>query len=214
VASDEKRLSTIQRSVDLIKKGARYVTQVTHGELLEVGEAALESFAALFDAKYEWSKKVIGPNRSPKGLADHIRKELLEIEAKPEDLVEWVDVAMIAMDGAARFAGANGAAFVRTMREKHEANLARDWPDWKTVDPDVPIEHVREPVFHGIDALIAGETPPDANVEELRRMVGADRPMPDALAEMTADRDRWVARNKVLEERLARITNIASGRGA
>lgn len=52
-----------------------------------------------------WSLKTFGPGRRTLGLVAHIRKELKEIEADPTDPMEWVDVVILALDGAHRTGG-------------------------------------------------------------------------------------------------------------
>lgn len=74
----------------------------------------------------EWSARTFGPGRLL-GVVDHIRKELREIEQEPTDLKGWIDVAILALDGA--------------WQAKNEA---REWPDWRTLPNDVAIEHVKE----------------------------------------------------------------------
>ncbi len=100
--------------------------------------------AAFFDTKAQWARETFGPGYRTAAIIKHIKKELeVEIAAKPTDLEEWVDVILIAMDGAAR-AGHNGAAFVAMLVNKQTRNLARVWPDWRTMNSqDEPIEHVR-----------------------------------------------------------------------
>lgn len=34
---------------------------------------------------------------------------------------------------------------IQSVVAKHAKNEARRWPDWRTVDPDKAIEHIREP---------------------------------------------------------------------
>ena len=50
----------------------------------------------------EWSEKTFGPGRRTKGITDHIRLELKEIEGEPDSPNEWVDVVILALDGAWR----------------------------------------------------------------------------------------------------------------
>lgn len=38
----------------------------------------------------DFSADTFGPGPRTKGICDHIRKELLEIEASPTDVAEWV----------------------------------------------------------------------------------------------------------------------------
>lgn len=50
----------------------------------------------------KWSSETFGLGRRNKGIVEHIRKELREVEQKPYDLEEWIDVAILALDGAWR----------------------------------------------------------------------------------------------------------------
>ncbi|MCZ7655551.1 MAG: DUF550 domain-containing protein [Rhodocyclaceae bacterium] len=43
----------------------------------------------------EFSARTSGPGARTAGVLDHIRKELAEIEAKPADLTEWIDVVLL-----------------------------------------------------------------------------------------------------------------------
>lgn len=99
--------------------------------------------ATFFDERRAWSLKTFGPADRHLGLIAHIRKELLEIEAKPSDLEEWIDVALLAMDGAWRSAGADGESFVAALVAKAEKNAARRWPDWRTIAPNEVSEHFK-----------------------------------------------------------------------
>lgn len=119
---------------------------------------ARPDLAAFFNEKREWSRVTFGPHQSAVGVLAHIRKELLEIERDPSDLVEWIDVVLLVMDGAWRATGADGRAFVDALVAKQAKNYRREWP--KQADPDVPIEHVR--------AADEAVTTPGADVEELR----------------------------------------------
>lgn len=93
----------------------------------------------------EWSEATFGPgnarDRAP-GIIAHIKKELEEIGAEPTKLEEWLDVAILAFEGAWR-TGAAPAEIAAALAEKMEKNRARTWPDWRTVKPGQPIEHVR-----------------------------------------------------------------------
>jgi len=109
-------------------------------------EAYPRSLAGFFDVKAEWSAKTFGPGGKydHERIVAHIRKELKEIEAKPDDLEEWVDVVLLGMDGAWRSAGANGMTFAKALFAKHVKNMERRWPDWRTLAPGQVAEHVRE----------------------------------------------------------------------
>jgi hypothetical protein len=90
----------------------------------------------------QWSRDTFGPGPRTAGVCDHIRKELAEIEADPGDLREWVDVIILALDGAWR-TGAEPDQIIAAIKAKQARNEARTWPDWRTADPDKAIEHVR-----------------------------------------------------------------------
>lgn len=90
----------------------------------------------------EFSERTFGPGERTAGVIDHIRKELVEIEADPGDIEEWVDVVLLALDGAWR-AGYDPESIALAIALKQETNERRQWPDWRNADPAKAIEHVR-----------------------------------------------------------------------
>ncbi|WP_202806243.1 dATP/dGTP pyrophosphohydrolase domain-containing protein [Acidithiobacillus thiooxidans] len=90
----------------------------------------------------EFSERTFGPGDRALGVVDHIRKELLEITADPRDLTEWVDVVLLALDGAWR-AGFSPEEIAKAIAEKQARNEQRHWPDWRTASPGKAIEHIR-----------------------------------------------------------------------
>lgn len=88
-----------------------------------------------------WSEKTFGTGDRSAGIIAHIRKELDEIEADPNDLFEWVDVIILALDGARRV-GWSSNEIVAALIEKQKTNELRQWPDWRTVSTGRPIEHI------------------------------------------------------------------------
>ena len=97
---------------------------------------------AYLHRQWAWSKETFGPALRTKGVIQHITKELREIEAKPHDLSEWVDVIILAMDGFWRHGG-KPEDLLPAMQAKQDKNFARNWPDWRTVGEDSAIEHDR-----------------------------------------------------------------------
>jgi len=89
-----------------------------------------------------WSERTFGPGDRSEGIVDHIRKELREIEAAPGDLTEWIDIVILALDGAWR-AGYDPEEIVAALQEKQTTNENRKWPDWRTAAPGKAIEHIR-----------------------------------------------------------------------
>lgn len=95
---------------------------------------------AHLERQREWSERTFGPGSRAAGVVDHIRKELREIEASPGDLEEWIDVVILALDGAWR-SGASPDQIIAQIVGKQTKNEARQWPDWRTVPHDKAIEH-------------------------------------------------------------------------
>lgn len=90
----------------------------------------------------DFSRKTFGPGNRAQGVVDHIRKELREIEADPSDLSEWIDVVLLALDGAWR-QGYEPEEIAAALDAKQTKNEGRKWPDWRTAEPGKAIEHVR-----------------------------------------------------------------------
>ena len=104
----------------------------------------------IYEREVKWSKKTFGPGLRTKGTLDHIRKECLEVEADPFDLEEWIDLMFLSFDGASRCVRSQypkindkdivGVVF-SAYNQKLKKNINREWPDWRTADPDKAIEH-------------------------------------------------------------------------
>lgn len=105
-----------------------------------------------------WSKEVFGPygNKRAEGLVDHAAKEVDEILADVMDLEEWIDLMIIAMDGAMCVAATrrNNTARSETLAAqdvevmllaKMEKNMFREWPAREDQVPGKAVEHIRQP---------------------------------------------------------------------
>ena len=119
-------------------KAALAITWSTEADIRADGDAFERDRAH----QRAWSLKTFGPGRRVNGVLDHIGKELIEIRAAPDDLEEWVDLLLLSFDGAMRM-GFTPAEIMQGMRDKQKKNEGRDWPDWRTSDPNKAIEHVR-----------------------------------------------------------------------
>jgi len=107
----------------------------------ESGETVID--AAHIERQRQWSMRTFGPGARLLGVLDHIRKELREIEAAPADVEEWVDVLILAFDGAWR-AGWEPQQILDAIVAKQTKNEGRSWPDWRGRSEDEAIEHVRD----------------------------------------------------------------------
>ncbi|MCE5182334.1 MAG: DUF550 domain-containing protein [Betaproteobacteria bacterium] len=89
-----------------------------------------------------FSLRTFGSGARTEGIIDHIRKELNEIASNPGDVTEWVDVVLLALDGAWR-AGFEPEEIAMAIASKQVCNESRAWPDRRTEEPGKAIEHVR-----------------------------------------------------------------------
>ena len=103
--------------------------------------ASGSTLAAYITRQEEWSAKTFGHGVRTKGITAHIRKELLEIEAAPHDVEEWVDVVILALDGAWR-AGYSPEQICAALDAKQAKNFQRTYP--MPLSDDHPGEHIRE----------------------------------------------------------------------
>jgi hypothetical protein len=94
------------------------------------------------DRQRFWSRINFGPGLRTKGIIDHMKKEFVEIEKDPTDVREWVDLIILALDGAWR-TGAQPQDIIDEIKYKQAKNETRKWPDWRTMPEDKAIEHIR-----------------------------------------------------------------------
>lgn len=98
-----------------------------------------DSLITYIERQAEWSHRTFGPGLRTKGIIDHIRKELLEVEVDPGDLEEWIDVIILAIDGYWRHGG-SPLDFMYQLQAKQNKNFDRKWPVPTSEDA---IEHIR-----------------------------------------------------------------------
>jgi hypothetical protein len=95
------------------------------------------------NTQLEWSEKMFGEGNRRVGTIEHIRRELTEISeatTRQDALREWVDVVILALEGAWR-EGFTAEQVVTAIVEKQLVNRRRTWPTEQS--PDLPIEHMR-----------------------------------------------------------------------
>ncbi len=101
----------------------------------------IKSFQAYLESHQKWSLSTFGPGQRLEGVCRHIESELVEIrESDGGDLYEWVDVIILAIDGAWR-AGFTARDLIKALWWKQARNKEREWP---TVGQDEPSYHVKE----------------------------------------------------------------------
>lgn len=128
-----------------------------------------------------FSQQAFGPGtveQRVEGIADHIEKELREVRKAPRDLEEWIDLLLLALDGALRIPGVRARDIAIALAAKQAKNEQRTWPDWRTAKPGKAIEHVRDqsPAEKKLiaDAAAAAEAFTD---DELEQPCGAPCPL-------------------------------------
>ena len=97
--------------------------------------------SSFMEAQKEWSLRTFGLGRRTLGICKHIKKELLEIEENPSDSGEWLDVVILALDGAWR-AGYEPTEIMAALETKQQINFGRRWGSWP--HDDEISEHIHE----------------------------------------------------------------------
>ena len=88
----------------------------------------MNNLMAIINRQKAFSLKTFGPGPRDAGVLDHIKKELVEIEKAPGDLEEWIDVIILALDGA-WISGHSADQIVEMLNFKQMKNEKRKWPD-------------------------------------------------------------------------------------
>lgn len=124
-------------------KGANLELHVAHRLGMQVIHLPLQfDLVAHLRRQMEFSVKTFGPGARVQAVCDHIRKELIEVESEGGPLSEWVDVVLLALNGALR-SGATPEHIAEAIVAKQTKNEGRKWPDWRTVPLGQAIEHDR-----------------------------------------------------------------------
>lgn len=87
--------------------------------------------------KNNWSINTFGHGQRTEGVIKHIEQELEEVRENPEDLMEWIDVILLAFDGAFR-SGHTASEIVIALETKQQINTERTW---EKPTPDSPSHH-------------------------------------------------------------------------
>jgi hypothetical protein len=96
---------------------------------------------AHLDRQHTFSERTFGPGERTEGVLKHICEEILEVASNPHDVTEWIDIVILAFDGALRM-GFSPWQIANALAAKQAKNEARKWPDWRTAEPGKPIGHI------------------------------------------------------------------------
>ena len=114
------------------------------------------SFRSFYYKQQEFSETTFGPGDRTNGVIAHIRSELVEVEEQYDLLLvsrykskiklkiasEIADIIILAIDLAWRL-GLRSSDIESALTRKLLKNKNRQWPDWRTMSKDEPIEHIR-----------------------------------------------------------------------
>ena len=100
----------------------------------------MRTLVEFLNAQIEWSKITFGDSGEYLGICGHIEKELDEVRNNPNDLMEWIDIVILALDGAWR-AGFSANEIKEALFEKQQVNFNRVWGT--NIDPSTPNEHTK-----------------------------------------------------------------------
>jgi hypothetical protein len=98
----------------------------------------------LLTRQFAWQSKTFGddPERW-RGIVDHIRKELKEIEdGHGQDPLEWIDLIFLATDALRRM-GCTPRSVADMWDFKLSTNQKREWPKLEDQQTDKACEHRR-----------------------------------------------------------------------
>ena len=92
------------------------------------------------EKQIKWSKETFGDSKRTEGILKHIIKECDEVRENPEDLEEWVDIMILAMDGYWRHGG-SPKMLMNYLENKLWINQQRIYPK---VSDDEPSHHIKD----------------------------------------------------------------------
>lgn len=100
----------------------------------------MNTVGEFLETQIPWSIETFGEGIRTEGICRHIESELVEIRENPHDLEEWIDVIILAFDGAWR-TGHDVGEIVQMLFGKQFRNIhEREWAS------EPPPE--TEPSFH------------------------------------------------------------------
>lgn len=124
-----------------VRKAAKWALVTIDDLTARLAEAeARDLVAELRDRLIPWSRKTFGDGMRTVGICKHIEKELDEIRENPFSVEEWIDVAILALDGAWR-TSVTAEEAVDVLFKKLAKIRTRTYP--MPVSDDEPSEHVR-----------------------------------------------------------------------
>jgi len=90
----------------------------------------------------KWSLETFGAGPLVEQLLDHIEKEIAEVRKAPGDVIEWIDIAALAFDGAMRCGGVTAEEVVAALDAKAAVVRERSYPPVADRQPGKAVHHL------------------------------------------------------------------------
>ena len=137
-AEQRERIKSLGLQIEQLNKACaeRNRDKSTLWERLDI--ARKNSLTAFMKDQEAWSRKTFGNGKRTEGTLKHIEKEIAEVRAKPDDLSEWIDIVILALDGYWRHGGKDA---IGDIIAKGKINRSRTY--LMPASDDEPSEHVR-----------------------------------------------------------------------
>lgn len=133
----------LEQALQIIGRCTEHAAVVEAGVVVEQEIERLRArdlIAELRDHHIPWSLQTFGGSGRVNGITKHIEKELAEIRLDPTDVTEWIDVVILALDGAWR-AGHSAEQVIDALFSKLSVIRGRTYP---MPTDDEPSEHIKE----------------------------------------------------------------------
>lgn len=139
----EAEEARVQERIDRAVKRARLEERCRAVAFLAValgnlGDRAPFDLVTHLRRQRAWSLETFGPGALT--VIMRLNKRIGSVLTNPADLMEWVDVALLAFDGAMR-AGHEPEAIAAALAEQQRAHETSCQPDWRTEPEGEAIEH-------------------------------------------------------------------------
>lgn len=95
--------------------------------------------------QFEFSQRVFGAGPKTEQILRHISRQSVDTIARGNPTEEWVDIMILAMDGALR-SGSTPYEIAGLLEYKMTVNEAREWPKLEDQVMDEPVHHIKKQV--------------------------------------------------------------------
>jgi len=135
---------------------------MTDNERQALLQTEIKTFTDLVNRQRTWSTTQFGESVDLPRILNHITEATGDVEKEPARLHNWIDIVLLAMDGAWR-AGHSPKEVVQAIQDVQVRNIMRDWQNPGDLPIGEPIKHIRSQA----ERITAGElTEEEARLEK------------------------------------------------